>query len=92
MATKRQLKKRICCVCGDLASDILLASHLFEGVDRKKVNEIVNEIAALQEDALAKATFSFDKAVKDFESPAASTMPRPTPSSARNSANAQGPS
>lgn len=71
MATKRQLKKRISCVCGDLASDILLASHLFDNVNREKVDEIINEIASLQENTRAKATFAFDKTEKDFETKAA---------------------
>jgi len=76
MATKRQLKKRISCVCGDLASDILIASHLFDGVDTKRVNEIINEIAALQEDARAKISFSFDKTPKDFDTPTAYRIAR----------------
>lgn len=67
MANKRQLKKRISYVCGDLAADILFAARLFDGIDRGKVNEIVNEIAALQEDSRAKVSFSFDKSPRDFE-------------------------
>lgn len=70
MASKRATKKRISYVCGELASDILLASH-FTGVDRAEVNKIINEIATLQEESRAKVTFSFDKAVRDFESKAA---------------------
>jgi len=67
MANKRQLKKRISRVCGDLAADLLLASYLFDGVDREKVSNIINEIASLQEDSLAKASFSFDKVVRDYD-------------------------
>lgn len=67
MASKRQLKKRISYVCGDLASDVLLASHIFDGISRDKVRELVTEIASMQEDTRRKVTFSFDKTAKDFE-------------------------
>ena len=72
MANKRNLKKSVYTVCGDLASDALLASILFEDkVDGNKINTIINEIAALQEDTLALVSFSYDKTPRDFESNAA---------------------
>ncbi|MDO4318934.1 MAG: hypothetical protein Q4C34_00015 [Bacteroidales bacterium] len=67
MANRRQIKKRISQVCGELASDILIASYYFDNVDRDKVEEIVNDIAVLQEDSRAKVSFGFDKTLKDFE-------------------------
>lgn len=67
MSNKRQLKKRIYSICGDLASDAIIASVLFKEVDRERINEIVNDIAELQGDAISKVSFSFDKAPRDFE-------------------------
>ncbi len=66
MATKRQLKKNISLVCGDLAAELLLAAHVSANVDREKVHEIVRQIAALQEGARTKCTFWFDKTPRDF--------------------------
>lgn len=68
MANKRQLKKHIQAVCGELAAEILITRHMFEGFDDNKVNDIVNEIAVLQETTLANCTFAFDKVCKDFAS------------------------
>lgn len=71
MANKRNLKKNIYAVCGDLASDALLAACLFEDkVDREKINAIINEIAALQEDTLRLVSFGYDKGARDFASAA----------------------
>lgn len=71
MANKRQLKKRIHAVCGELASEIMIAAHFFDSVDYNQACQIVGQIAALQTDSLAKVSFSFDKAVKDFDNKAA---------------------
>ncbi|MDE6301247.1 MAG: hypothetical protein K2M19_05985 [Muribaculaceae bacterium] len=65
MASKRKLKKRIGTVCGDLAADMLLASH-FENVNYDTVCKVVTDIASLQQETLAHVTFSFDKVAKDF--------------------------
>ena len=67
MANKRQIKKRISQVCGELAAYILVSSHLSENVDRAKVEDIVRRIAELQEDSRAKVTFAFDKTRRDFD-------------------------
>ena len=67
MSSKRKLKKRITTICGDLAADMLLASH-FENVDYEKVRKVVTDIASLQQETLSHATFAYDKAAKDFES------------------------
>ena len=68
MANKRDLKKRVRMVCGDLASDALLASVLFtDKVDREKINKIINDIAELQEKTLARISFSYPKSRRDFE-------------------------
>ncbi len=71
MTNKRQLKKYVHYVCGDLAAEIILARRLFDGYDNDAVNNIIIEIAALQETTIANVSFDFDKVAKDFESRAA---------------------
>lgn len=67
MANKRELKKRIKALCGDLASDALIATVLFpDKVETERINLIINEIAALQEDTLALTSFVYDRGRKDF--------------------------
>lgn len=68
MANKRILKKQISRVCGDLAAETVIAAHCVEGMDTEKVHKIVNEIAALQVEALDRVSFSFDKSHRDFPS------------------------
>ncbi len=67
MANKRQLKKNIAYVCGELAAEILIAYHLSKDVERSAVEAIINDIAELQAGTIAKVTFAFDKTKKDFE-------------------------
>ncbi|MCM1033833.1 MAG: hypothetical protein NC405_08810 [Odoribacter sp.] len=71
MASKRQLKKRISYVCGELATEILIASHMLDNVDRKAVNKIIGEIATLQTTSRDRVSVSFDKVPRDFENGAA---------------------
>ena len=71
MANKRQLKKRVRYACGDMAAELLVASHCLKGFDRADVVRIVNEIASLQETTLANASFAFDKNRAAFDTPEA---------------------
>ncbi len=66
MANKRQLKKQIRYICGDLAGECILARQLMPNADKEKLNQAVVEIADLQEESLANATFAFDKSPRDF--------------------------
>lgn len=66
MATKRTLKKNISRICGAIAADAMLAAHLDANVDRKKIEDVVRRLAALQEGARAKVTFWYDKTPRDF--------------------------
>ncbi len=66
MANKRQLKKRISYVCGEIASEILLAYYIVKDIDRAAVDKIVCDVAELQADTIARVSFSFDKVAKDF--------------------------
>ncbi len=68
MSNKRNLKKYIAVVCGDLAAQCIMAANLIKGVDIKKMNELVVKIAMLQDNAMRKVTVAFDKQPKDFES------------------------
>jgi hypothetical protein len=67
MATKRQIKKHIRYVCGDIAAELLIARHLFNGFDNDKVTAIINKIATLQVDSVKNVTFNFDKSPRSFE-------------------------
>ena len=44
MTNKRQLKKYIHNVCGDLASEILIACQLFDGYDEVAVEKVIIDI------------------------------------------------
>lgn len=66
MANKRDLKKQIKYICGEIAVECILAREYVDGINAEKMNEIVFEIAELQQKSLKNATFSFDKTPKDF--------------------------
>lgn len=69
MANIRDLKRSIVAVCDDLATDALIASVAFgDKVDAAKIDGIINEIMALQQDTLALTKISFDRSVKSFAS------------------------
>lgn len=67
MASIRKTKKDIRYACGDIAAELLIASHIIKGVDREQTNKIINDIASLQVDSLSKCSFDFDKSHADFE-------------------------
>lgn len=66
MANKRDLKKEIKYVCGDLAAECILAKNFIKGVDSKAMTAAIGEIASLQTAALSNVSFSFDKYPSDF--------------------------
>lgn len=68
MANKRDLKKEIRYVCGDLAAECLIAKNFVKGVDCEAMKNIIGEIADLQISALDTVSFSYDKVRSDFES------------------------
>jgi hypothetical protein len=70
MANKRQLKKFVRNVCGDLATEILVSSYCDNRINRDNVNVIVCDIADLQAETIAHCSFSFDKSARDFENKA----------------------
>ena len=67
MASIRKTKKSIRYACGDIAAELLIASHAIKDFNRSETAGIINDIAGLQVDSLAKCSFDFDKAKSDFE-------------------------
>lgn len=67
MTNKRQLKKHIQYVCGDIATELLIARALYPGFDNEKVGEIIDRLAALQTQTLKNTSFGFDRSARDFE-------------------------
>lgn len=70
MANKRNLKKQIKYVCGEVALECIITRECIEGADKKLLNDLVLEAAILQDKSLKNVTFSFDKTPKDFENKA----------------------
>ena len=70
MANKRDLKKQIKYVCGEIALECIMTREYVEGADAKQLNDLVLRTAELQSNSLKNATFSFDKAPHDFASKA----------------------
>ena len=67
MATnKRILKKEIRMICGALAGECVVAKVTVPGIDREKLNEIIYELADLQQNALHRITISFPQSAKSF--------------------------
>ena len=71
MANKRDLKKQVRYICGDIATECMLAADYIKGVDSAAMAKIVSEIAQLQTAALSSVSFCFDKVPSDFETKAA---------------------
>lgn len=68
MANKRDIKKQIHYVCGELALNCIFARDFIEGGDKAKLNQIIVDIARLQSHALDNLNFCFDKQPGDFTS------------------------
>lgn len=67
MASIRKTKKNIRYACGEIASELLVASSAINDFNHEETPKIIGDIAALQVDALSKCTFAYDKAKSDFE-------------------------
>lgn len=70
MANKRNLKKQIRYICGDIAGECLLAKTLIPGVNKEAMTDVIVKAAELQNTALCRTNISFDKSPKDFASKA----------------------
>lgn len=68
MANKRDLKKQVKYLCGDMASECILAIELAPNIDKEKIEDAIRQIARLQFATVGHITFSFDKSPRDFTS------------------------
>ena len=71
MSSKRSLKKLVRYMCGDMAAECIIAKTVIPGVDATVMGNIVVKIAALQDATLRMISFSYDKVMADFDTPAA---------------------
>lgn len=71
MSNLRQVKKNIRNLCGDIASECVIASSFYPSVDDAKLADVVYGAAALQTKSIRKLSVCFDKTPRDFENKAA---------------------
>lgn len=68
MQSKRDLKKQIRYICGDLVGECLLIGEVCPEEKLDDLNQLIIDLAVLQESTISKTNFSFDKCAKDFPS------------------------
>lgn len=68
MQSKRDLKKQIRYLCGDLVGECLLLGEICPEEKLGEVNQLIVDIAVLQETTISHANFSYDKSRKEFAS------------------------
>lgn len=68
MQSKRDLKKQVRYICGDLVGECLLIGEICPEEKLDEVNQLIVDLAVLQESTIAKSNFSYDKSAKDFGS------------------------
>ena len=66
MANKRELKKNIRLICGDIAGECIFSEFALNA-DSQKISQVIINLADLQEESVQKVSFSYDKVEKDFE-------------------------
>lgn len=66
MKSKRDLKKQIKYICGDLVGECMLIGEVVAEDKQDEVAQLIVDIAVLQESTLDKVSFSFDKSQRDF--------------------------
>lgn len=67
MGNLRNIKKNIKLICGDIASECLVAGTFNANADEKKLSDAICQAARLQTDTIRKVSVQFDKTPKDFE-------------------------
>lgn len=65
-SNKRLLKKEIRMICGTLAGECVVAKITVPGINTETINQIIYELAALQENALSRTNFDFPQSPKAF--------------------------
>ena len=66
MANKRQLKKSIHRACNDLAFACFISACSVDALENDTIDSCLTDIQRLKEQALAAASFSFDKSSSEF--------------------------
>jgi hypothetical protein len=66
MANKRQLKKAISSACGEIAGECIFSESTIEGAKFEDWDNIILNVALLQQEAVNRVSVSFDKTPKDF--------------------------
>lgn len=68
MQSKRDLKKQIRYICGDLVGECLLIGEICPEEKLGELNQLIVDLAVIQESTISKTNFSYDKSSKDFPS------------------------
>lgn len=68
MISKRNLKKQIKYICGNLVGECMMLDVILPEEKHDELAQLVVDTALLQEKTLAQCTFSFDKSARDFAS------------------------
>lgn len=66
MSSVKDLKKEVRRVCNQIASEAMTAAAVLGGKAGKEMAAVVTDVANLQTNALAAASFRFDKLPTDF--------------------------
>lgn len=67
-ANKRLIKKEIHRICGALAGECVIAKIAIPGINAEKLNEIIYQLAELQESALKLVSVDFPQTRSSFAS------------------------
>lgn len=70
MQSKRDLKKQIRYICGDLVGECLLIGEICPEDKQNELGQLIVDLAVLQENTLSHCNFSYDKTSRDFATPA----------------------
>lgn len=70
MNSKRDLKRQIRYICGDLVGECMLLGEIVADDKQDEVAQLIIDLAVLQENTISHASFAFDKSRRDFQSAA----------------------
>ncbi len=68
MQSKRDLKKQIRYICGDLVGECLLIVEICPENRRQELDQLIIDLAVLQERTIARVNFSFDRSANEYDS------------------------
>ena len=66
MANKRNFKKMVRCVCGEIAGQCIYTQNFIDGIDGDKMDDIICDVAMLQVRTIDRVSVSFDRNMKSF--------------------------